>query len=90
LPSWTIFVPLLLALGTNYSYLNKLIGKMLHLIQRCTIMYKFGRFLGRISVETCLKMDYFGSKFQKIAKRWGQSPQTPLPPAAGCFAPRLP
>jgi len=26
-------------------------------------MNKFRRFLGRISVETCLKMDYFGTKF---------------------------
>jgi len=34
--------------------------------------------LGRISSETCLKMDYFGSKSPKIAKRWGRSPQTPV------------
>jgi len=45
-------------------------------------MNKFGRFLGRISAKTFLKMDYFGSKFPKIAKRWGLCPQTPLPPAA--------
>jgi len=25
-------------------------------------MNKFGRFLGRFSAETCLKMDYFGRK----------------------------
>jgi len=37
----------------------------------------------KISAETCLKMDYFGCKFKKIAKRWGLRPQTPLPPAAG-------
>jgi len=29
-------------------------------------MNKFRRFLGRISAETCLKMDYFGSKALKI------------------------
>jgi len=33
---------------------------------------KFGRFLGWISAETCLKMDYFGAKFQK-------SPSAPRP-----------
>jgi len=33
-------------------------------------MSKFGRFLGRISAETCLKIDYFGCKSPKIAKRW--------------------
>jgi len=26
------------------------------------MMNKFGRFFGRILAETCLKMDYFGSK----------------------------
>jgi len=36
------------------------------------------------------KMDYFGSKSQKIAKRWRLRPQTPLPPVAGGFAPRPP
>jgi len=41
---------------------------MLHLIQRCTIMNKFGRFSGRISAETCQKIDCFGSKSPKIAK----------------------
>jgi len=45
-------------------------------------MNKPGRFLGRISAETCLKMDYFDSKSSKIAKRWGLRPQNPLPPAA--------
>jgi len=30
-------------------------------VQRRTIMNKFRRFLGRISAETCLKMNYFGS-----------------------------
>jgi len=43
-------------------------------------MNKFGSFLGRISAETCLKMDYFGSELSKIAKHWGFRPQTPLPP----------
>jgi len=33
-------------------------------------MNKFRRFLDRISAETCLKMDYFGSKFPKIANRF--------------------
>jgi len=50
-------------------------------------MNKFGKILGRISAKTCLKMDYFGSKSPKIAKRWGLCcPQTTLPPAAGGFA----
>jgi len=35
-------------------------------------------------------MDYFGSKSQKIAKRWELRPKTPLPLAAGGFAPRPP
>jgi len=43
------------------------------------------KFLGRISAETCLKMDS-----SKIAKRWGLRIQTPLPPAAGSFAPKTP
>jgi len=79
-------LPPLLALGSNYYYLKKIIAKMLHLIQRCTIMNRFGRFLGRISAETCLKMDYFGSKSPKIALPpdtlnsggWGLRPQTPV------------
>jgi len=40
-------------------------------------MNKFRRFLVRISAETCLKMDYFGSKFLKVAKRWGFAPMPP-------------
>jgi len=48
-----------------------------------TIMNMFRRYLGRISAETCLKMDNFGSKSSKTAKRWGLRPQTSLPPAAG-------
>jgi len=44
-------------------------------------MNKFGRFLGRISAETYLKMDYFGSKSQKIA---------PLAFGGSGFASRLP
>jgi len=42
-------------------------------------MNKFRRFLGIILAETCLKMDYFGSKSLS---------EIPLPPAAGGFAPR--
>jgi len=49
---------------------------MLHLSTEPTI--KFRRFLSRISAETCLKIDYFGSKFPKTAKRWGLRPQTPF------------
>jgi len=41
-------------------------------------MNKFGSFLGRISAEAYLKMDYYGSKSPKIAKRWGLRPQTPV------------
>jgi len=51
---------------------------MLHLIQRCSIMNKFESFLGRISAEACLKMNYFGNEFPKIAKRWGFHPETPV------------
>jgi len=53
-------------------------------------MNKFGRFLGRISAESCLKIDYFGSKSKKIAKRWGIRLQASLPPVARGFAPRPP
>jgi len=42
--------------------------------RRPTIMNKFRRFSGRISAERCLKMDYFGSKSPKIAKRWPPPP----------------
>jgi len=38
------------------------------------MMNEFGRFLGRISAKTCLKMDYFGSKSPKIAKRFAPRP----------------
>jgi len=34
--------------------------------------------LGKISSETCLKVDYFSSKSPKIAKRWVLRPQTPV------------
>jgi len=34
--------------------------------------------LGRISSETCLKMDYFRSNSQKIAKCWGLRTKTSL------------
>jgi len=53
-------------------------------------MNKFGRFLGRISAEISLKMDYFGSKSPKIAKSRGLRPQTPLLSAEGGIAPRPP
>jgi len=46
-------------------------------------MNKFQKFLGRISAKTYLKKDYFGSKSQKIAKRWGLRFQILLPPTAG-------
>jgi len=48
-------------------------------------MNKFQRFIGRISTETSLKIDYFDSKSPKIAKRWELRSHTPLPPAAGGF-----
>jgi len=37
-------------------------------------MNKFGRFLGRILAQICLKMDYFGSKSQKIASAGAPPP----------------
>jgi len=46
-------------------------------------MNKFRRFLGKISAETCLKMDYFDNKSPKIAKRWGLRPHIPYPLASG-------
>jgi len=49
-----------------------------------------GSLLRRISAKTCLKMDYFGSNSPKIAKCWGLRSQTPLPLAAGSFAPQTP
>jgi len=54
------------------------------------MMNKFQRFLGRILAETCLKMDYFGCKSQKIAKRWRLHPQIPLPPATESYVPQAP
>jgi len=53
-------------------------------------MNKIVRFVGRISAETCLKINYFGSKLPKITKRWGLCPQTHFPHAAGGFAPKPP
>jgi len=42
-------------------------------------MNKFGKFLGRNSAETCLKMDYFGSKTQKNCQAlWGAPLPEPL------------
>jgi len=43
--------------------------------------------LRRISAETCLKMDYFGSKSPKIAQRFGFRPQTPLLQRLGASPP---
>jgi len=57
---WTIWGPLL-ALGFNNKYSNKVIAKMLHLSTEMYNNYKIRRFLGKISAETCLKMNYFGS-----------------------------
>jgi len=51
---------------------------MLHLSTETHYNEQFGMFLGRISAETCLKMDYFGSKSPKIAKRWGLHPTSPF------------
>jgi len=36
-------------------------------------MIKFGSFLGRILVETYLKMDYFGSKSVKLPSAGGSA-----------------
>jgi len=44
-------------------------------------------FLGRISSETCLKMDYFDSKSPILTKRWAQ---TSLLLAISGFAARFP
>jgi len=41
-------------------------------------MNKLRRFLDRNSAETCLKMDYFGSRFQKSPSPGSASPQTLL------------
>jgi len=41
-------------------------------------MNKFRRFLDRISAETCLKMDYFGSSLVVNAKN-RQALEAPLP-----------
>jgi len=40
-------------------------------------MNKFRRFLGRILAETCLKIDYLGSKSSKITKCWRLRLQNP-------------
>jgi len=40
--------------------------------------------------EICIKMRYFYWKIAKLAQHWGLRPLTPLPPAAGGFAPRPP
>jgi len=42
------------------------------------MMKKFGRFLGRILAEICLKIDYFGSKSPKFVNRC--SPPAARPP----------
>jgi len=59
---------------------------VLHLSREKSIINKFQRFLGIISAETRLKMDYFDSRSKKIAKRWGLRFKTLLPPADGGFA----
>jgi len=54
-------------------------------------MNKFQRFSGRISSETCLKIDYFDYKSPKIAKRWElATPPDSLTPAGGDEALRYP
>jgi len=47
---------------------------MLYSIQRRTIMSKFRKFLGRITAETILKLDYFGSNPLSL-----KSPSGPRP-----------
>jgi len=49
-------------------------------------MNKFQRFLGRISAETCLKLDYFGSKSQKSSNA-GALPPDPLVSSGWGFCP---
>jgi len=41
-------------------------------------MNKFRSFLGRISAETCLKMDYFGSQSQKSPSTGGSALKSPF------------
>jgi len=41
-------------------------------------MNKFGCFLGRISTETCLRTDYFGSKSPKSPSARGSASRTPF------------
>ena len=40
-------------------------------------------------IKIALKLNYFCKKF-KIFERWGHRPQTPVPTAAGSFAPKPP
>ena len=40
-------------------------------------------------MKIALKWSYFAKK-RKIFERWGLRPQTPVPPAAGGFAPKPP
>jgi len=51
-------------------------------------MKKFRRFLGRISAETCLKMDKFGSKSQKLPSV-GSSAPDPLVSGGWRLSPRF-
>jgi len=46
---------------------------MLHFSTETYNNEQVSKVFGRISAETCLKMDYFGSKFPKIPKRWGSA-----------------
>jgi len=69
---------LFLVVGSNNKSSNKTIAKMLHLTST-TIKNKFRRFLGRISAETCLKMDYFGSRLYPQSRQTLEDrPQTPV------------
>jgi len=53
---------------------------MLHLSTERYNNEEVSKVLGRISSETCLKIDYFGSKSPKIAMHRGPMPpiQTPV------------
>ena len=48
------------------------------------------RFKSIIFYQYCPKIKLFLKKKCKIFKHWGLRPQTPVPPAAGGFAPRPP
>jgi len=52
-------------LGFNNKRSNKSVAKMQHLSTETNNNESVSRVLFRISAETCLKMDYFASKFTK-------------------------